>query len=148
VALKRSRLLSGNRTTGGISERHQPISKASDAQRDKVQAIGECAVQDCRGAHAIFNPIAPAHLWPRSMGGGDDPLDVVPLCREHHRQLDRHELDLLRHLIPRYALEVAKAVERANGDVVAVAERLASDEIVWRSTLETRPNSDRNRTEP
>jgi hypothetical protein len=44
--------------------------------------------------------IDPAHLIPRSLGGCDDPLCVVPACRRCHRAYDRGELDLLAYLEP------------------------------------------------
>ena len=44
------------------------------------------------------------------------PLDVVPLCREHHVAYDAHELDLLPHLLPaelERAIQVAGSREAA-----------------------------------
>ena len=58
--------------------------------------------------------IEPAHLIPRGMTtvGQDDPLAVVPLCREHHRAYDREQLDLSSWLEPTWRPEVAFAVSR------------------------------------
>jgi hypothetical protein len=84
--------------------RRQPISPASPAQRAKVKGRA-CIV--C--AHP--GPCHPAHLIDRSLGGGDDPRAVVPLCPLHHRLYDEHKLDLLGDLEPRYREELAYAVE-------------------------------------
>jgi hypothetical protein len=75
---------------------------ASDAQREKVKLLV------CLGCGREVDPddgqslwtIDPAHLLPRSSGGCDDPLCVIPLCRHVptgkgcHRDYDRYELDL------------------------------------------------------
>jgi hypothetical protein len=64
---------------------------ASPAQRKKV-AVQVCAV--CQ-----HDACDPAHLAPRAMGRGcDHPDCVIALCREHHEQFDKDELDLLPHL--------------------------------------------------
>lgn len=64
---------------------------ASPAQRKKVKAQ-VCAV--CHG-----EPCDPAHLAPRALGRGCAAPDcVIALCREHHEQFDRGDLDLLPHL--------------------------------------------------
>jgi hypothetical protein len=42
----------------------------------------------------------------------DDPLAVVPLCREHHRAYDTGQLDLLPYLEPHWRDELAFAVQR------------------------------------
>lgn len=93
------------------------ISPASPAQRAKI-----------RGRQSVVKgtgPVDPAHLWPRSLGGCDDPLCVVPLARSAHRPFDLGELDLLPALIKHgYIAEIAHAVEHANGALVQVLERL------------------------
>lgn len=64
---------------------------ASKNQREKVAAM-VCAV--CGAEHCD-----PAHLAPRAMGRGCDHRDcVIALCRPHHEQFDRGELDLLPHI--------------------------------------------------
>jgi hypothetical protein len=57
-------------------------------------------------------PCDPAHVIDRSLGGCDDPLCVVPLCRERcHRAYDEGSLDLSVYLEPRWRKEQAHAVE-------------------------------------
>lgn len=64
---------------------------ASKAQREKVKA------QVCAVCHR--DPCDPAHLAPRALGRGCHHADcVIALCREHHEQFDRGDLDLLPHL--------------------------------------------------
>ena len=77
---------------------------AASAQRAKVKdkACLVCAQQPCH----------PAHLLDRSLGGGDEPEAVVPLCPTHHRQYDEEQLDLLPYLEPFYRTELAYAVQR------------------------------------
>jgi hypothetical protein len=79
------------------------LAPASGAQRDAVRDA-RCIVCGARTA------IDPAHLVPRTMGGCDDPLCVVALCRIHHRAYDRGRLDLVAFLEPRYRAQVAHAV--------------------------------------
>jgi hypothetical protein len=45
--------------------------------------------------------------------GQDDPLAVIPLCREHHDAYDHAGLSLLEALEPRFRAELAFAVKRA-----------------------------------
>lgn len=79
------------------------ISPASKAQRAKVKTH-VCAVIECASEHCD-----PAHLAPRAMGRGcDDPACVIALCRLHHEQFDRGDLDLLPHLSGRgFEVELA-----------------------------------------
>jgi hypothetical protein len=55
-------------------------------------------------------PADPAHLVPRSRGGCDHALCVLPLCRRCHRAFDEGQLDLLAQLEPRYRAELAHAL--------------------------------------
>jgi hypothetical protein len=48
---------------------------------------------------------------PRSLGGCNDALCVVALCRACHRRYDSGTLDLVAHLVPRHRAEGAHAVE-------------------------------------
>jgi len=80
------------------------FAPASPAQRAKV-AGRPCLV--CNRATRID----PAHLVPRSLGGCDDALCVVALCRTCHRRYDSGELDLVAYLEPRLRAEAAHAVE-------------------------------------
>ena len=90
-------------------KRHTPLKRrtftpASVAQRGKVKGQ-RCLV--CRAATRID----PAHLVPRAVGGCDDALCVVALCRPCHRRYDRGELDLVAYLEPQHRAEAAHAVE-------------------------------------
>ena len=81
-----------------------PFAAASRAQRDRTYAA-PCIV--CGGRTRVD----PAHLVPRALGGCDDALCVVPLCRLHHRAYDRGLLDLVPHLEPDHRAEAAHAVK-------------------------------------
>jgi hypothetical protein len=61
--------------------------QASPAQRRKAQA------SVCRACGGLGSD--PAHIIPRSLGGCDEDLCVIPLCRAHHRAYDEHNLDVL-----------------------------------------------------
>jgi predicted restriction endonuclease len=39
-----------------------------------------------------------AHIVPRSRGGSDVADNILPLCRDHHQELDSHRLDILEYL--------------------------------------------------
>ena len=54
--------------------------------------------------------IDPAHLIARSVGGCDDALCVVALCRSCHRRYDSGALDLVAYLEPEHRAEAAHAV--------------------------------------
>lgn len=77
---------------------------ASKAQRAKVRDA-ECIV-------CGWHECDPAHLISRAKGGGDDPLDVVPLCRADHRGYDTGRLSILEYLEPNHREELAFAVKR------------------------------------
>jgi hypothetical protein len=53
----------------------------------------------------------PAHLVPRSLGGCDDALCVIPLCRACHRAYDQGLLDIEAALEPKYRAELAHALQ-------------------------------------
>ena len=62
---------------------------ASPAQREKAQDEGYCR-------HCYRTTVDPAHVTPKANGGCDDPLCVIPLCRQHHREYDHERtLDVL-----------------------------------------------------
>ena len=61
---------------------------ASKAQRQKVRF--SLCVFCGRGPGCD-----PAHVIDRSLGGCDDPLCVVPACRDCHRAYDQGQLDAL-----------------------------------------------------
>ena len=81
-----------------------PCAPASAAQRAKV------AGQQCLVCESDTR-IDPAHLVPRSLGGCDDALCVIALCRSCHRRYDSGRLDLVAHLEPDHRAEAAHAVE-------------------------------------
>jgi hypothetical protein len=92
------------------------LAPASPAQPDTVRGAA-CIVCATRSA------IDPAHLVPRPLGGCDDPLCVVALCRIHHRAYDRGALDLVPYLEPRYRAGAAHAV--AHLGLVGALRRLS-----------------------
>lgn len=79
---------------------------ASKAQREKVRDL---ACVFCGRDDGVV--IDPAHLWPRGKGGCDSADCVIPLCREHHRAFDDHQLELLPYLVRKgYHAEMAHAI--------------------------------------
>ena len=61
-----------------------------------------------------------AHLWPRSMGGTQDPDGIVPLCPRCHVDFDAHKLNVGHVLstveqaeLVRQAGSIARAYRRA-----------------------------------
>ena len=81
-------------------------------QRDKVRGM---ACVCCGSMQDEFTAVDPAHVCSRGMGGCDDPLCVIPLCRRAdgsgcHRVFDAGALYLLPSLEPQYRAEVAHAV--------------------------------------
>ena len=98
------------------------------AQRDKVKLL-PCAYCG-RDGDDLYVLIDPAHLWPRGKGGCDDPLCVVPLCREHHQAFDLGSLELLPSLVSRgYFPEMAHAITHG----------VSPTELVRRLTTERSP---------
>lgn len=99
------------------AEKRWGISPASPAQRDK-----------CAGARCVVcgsdQNIDPAHLIDRSLGGDDDPLAVLPICRKHHRDYDEGGLSLLEYLEPDFRDEVAYAVKTVG--LVRALERITN----------------------
>lgn len=75
---------------------------ASTPQRNKVKGQ-PCIV-------CLREPVDPAHVIDRALGGCNDPLCVVPLCRRCHDLYDNGKLDLLPMLEPRFRDEQAHAV--------------------------------------
>jgi len=79
------------------------------AAHAKVEQEGRCRV--CRS----LTELDPAHIVPRSLGGGQSDLAVVPLCRTCHTAFDSHRLDLLPFLTYEEQAEAVRVVgiERA-----------------------------------
>lgn len=75
----------------GSKPKRRPISPASPEQRAKVR--------EARSVVSGEEGCDPAHVWPRSKGGCDDPLCTVPLTRSEHRAYDDDKLDLLPALL-------------------------------------------------
>ena len=98
----------------GVGERpKRPVSVASGAQRAKR---GACIVTGATEGVEL------SHVWPRSLGGCDDPLCVVPLRADIHAAYDRHEFDLLPHLLAHgFVDELAHALAHARGDLLGLA---------------------------
>lgn len=72
-----------------------------------------------------------AHLWPRGMGGCDEADCVVPLVRPVHRALDDGRFDVLPYLIAHGCVpELQHALGHANGDLVALIERVTGCRVV------------------
>ena len=56
----------------------------------------------------------PAHVWPRGMGGCDEPECVIPLCRKHHTEFDTGRLNLLSVLrLPMWSRQYEHAIAHA-----------------------------------
>lgn len=66
-----------------------PKRRNWDAAKTKVRDEGMCRM--C----ASTDILDPAHIIPRSLGGGMESNDVVPLCRSCHSEYDAQRLDLL-----------------------------------------------------
>lgn len=100
--------------------RRTPLSVASAAQCIAA-ARSACVVCGSR------RRIDPAHMIPRSLGGCDDCLCVVVLCRSCHRAYDAGKLDLLPHLEPACRAQLARAVEHVGlvGAVRRISAHLA-----------------------
>jgi hypothetical protein len=110
----------GLKRTTASRQKPRPISPASPAQRAKV-----------RGAISIVSgegPCDPAHLWPRGMGGCDDPLCVVPLTRTEHMAFDAGALDLQPYLIAHGLwAELAHMILAHHVDPIAMLHRTTGD---------------------
>jgi hypothetical protein len=102
----------------------RPISPASSAQRAKVRDA--CCIVTGRDRHDGAT-IDPMHLCPRSHGGCDDPLCVVPGEREWvHRRFDDGKFDLLPHLRPsgaerQWLPEIQHALDHYDGDLISLS---------------------------
>jgi hypothetical protein len=127
--VKRSRLSPGAKSLqrgstfgsrgNGLTRSSRPRSTftpASPAQRAKVR-FAACVV-------CASSPVDPAHLIDRSMGAGDEPVAVIPLCRLCHRAYDDGRLSVLEHLEPTYRDELAHAVHLVG--LIAALQRITN----------------------
>ena len=83
----------------------------------------------CRVCGSTFQ-VECAHLVARSQCGpgvGEDPRNLIPLCRTHHRQLDRQDMPYLDVLPYLSAEEQAYAVQIHPGKLVGAYRRLTND---------------------
>lgn len=116
-----------------ISEKRQPISKASDEQRDEVR--GEPCV-NCGAWPTEATPTEPMHLAARGYRGGcNSRLCVVAGCHWCHRDLDKdvggRRFDLSTKVSgPAYAEKLAHMLEHYDGDWIAMGERLSGQRVV------------------
>ena len=69
------------------------------------------AVKDATCAYCGREGVDPAHLCPRSLGGCDDRLCVVGLCRLHHNAYDTGRLDIYTVVTELYPEQYAHMVE-------------------------------------
>jgi hypothetical protein len=111
----------------GKKKRGRQLGETSPAQKAKVA-----------GRPPLFEPLNPdepihaAHLWPRGLGGCDDPLCVVGMPAHAHDEYDGRRGTKRRDILPAlltqgYVAEIQHAVGHANGDLIAVLERLTGD---------------------
>lgn len=107
----------GNGPKRSAPKKRRAVSPASPAQREKMRGRG-CLV-------CAREPVHPAHLIDRSIGGDDNALAVVALCPEHHRAYDEGSLSLLEHLEPWHREEVAHAVMTVG--LVMALQRLTNE---------------------
>ena len=90
-------------------KKRKPISPASPAQRTAIKD------RACLACAAPPGSCDPAHLIDRSVAGEgqEDPLAVIPLCRQCHTSYDQFGgLDVLPFLEPHHRDVLAFAVER------------------------------------
>lgn len=93
-------------------------------KRDWTEAKAKCLREgECRYC-GVRQGLDPAHVVPRSLGGGMGELDVVPLCRRCHRDFDQHMIDLLSAIS---FLEQAEAVKTIG--IEAAYRRLAPSQF-------------------
>jgi hypothetical protein len=126
--MKRSRLSPGakslqrgstfeSRGNGPTRRARSTFTPASRPQRAKVR-FAACVV-------CASTPVDPAHLIDRSMGAGDEPEAVIPLCRLCHRAYDDGRLSVLEHLEPNYRDELAHAVHLVG--LIAALQRITNE---------------------
>lgn len=111
-------------------KRSRVISPASEEQREKARVAGYCLACGVEGS--VYVRIDPSHVVDRSLGGCDDELCTVPLCRRCHRAYDDHKIDLLPKLEPNYRDELAHAIGHLG--LLATLERVTG--LHWQPATE------------
>lgn len=119
------------------ASRRQAISPASPAQRE---AVNGRACVSCGTTASEYVAVDPAHVFPRGRGGCEDPLCVVPLCRNLfnggcHAAYDEGRLDLLAVFVTgweRWREHFAHALTHSMP--VELLERMANARIQWGPT--------------
>lgn len=78
----------------------------------RVKVNNEHACRVC-GSSAPY--LEAAHIVPRSLGGGQNPESIVPLCAPCHREYDALNFDLLPYLHREEEVEAVRVlgIERA-----------------------------------
>lgn len=107
---------------------------ASKVQRQKVKGLVcvGCGREATEDGSVVIDP---AHVWPKSKGGCDKAVCVIPLCRlvfdgsGCHQLFDDGKLDLLERLEERdrheaYAEEIAHPIAAHGVPLVALVRRL------------------------
>lgn len=109
-------------TNAGVSRQRSMRSGFSVSSPQRQKTRGDVCVVCWR------TPTDPAHLIPRSLAPDDDgdPLRVVALCRQHHREYDEGALDLLQHLGVRHRAEIARAVLVHPGGILGALQRITN----------------------
>lgn len=82
----------------------------------KVRAEGRCRACPERADD-------PAHLWPRSLGGSNDPANTCPLCRGCHTDFDAGRFDLGPVLTVDEKVQVVREAEAHGREGLAAAHR-------------------------
>lgn len=84
-----------------------------------MRRLGGCVVSG-----SVEN-VDPAHLWPRSLGGCDSLVCVVPLRRDLHVLFDEGKLDLLPFLIAKGCwAQLSHPIHEHNVSPLTLLERL------------------------
>ena len=100
-----------------IDKKRLAATDRASRRRVPPQALAKKDGAVCRVCGNL--PVDAAHIVPRSVApnAGETEDAIVPLCREHHRQYDAGQLDVLPYLtLP----EQAHAVTAAGGIVGAL----------------------------
>jgi len=103
--------------------RQRSVSPASPEQREKVRDDAVSVVSGLEGCD-------PAHIIPRSLGGCDDALCVVPLTRTEHRAYDQGVLNLLPYLVGTHVAELQHALGHVDGALLRLVHVVTGERHV------------------